>query len=281
VLFLANNVAVAGAVTLSSGAANYSWVTSCANLGQNVITAAYSGDVNYQGSKGPTLFSGEAGNTGGAGISSNGSVVVTPLEVQVTNNNCPDFSIDPSSTSFTVAAGGTIPPVTITAAAINGFTGTVTFSATVTSTSGYAPTLTFSPTSVVIPSATESTTLTLSGITADLRMPNAPGKFDSGPMLARHSSSRAPWYAGSGVTIASLLLVTLPRRRRRLGGLLLVALAVALIGGATGCGGSSQTGPPTTTSNPYVGVYSVIVVGTYTSGSVVTTHSQTVTYIIN
>ena len=64
-------------------------------------------------------------------------------------------------------------------------------------------------------------------------MPAAPGKPDS---------SKAPWYAaGSGITVASLLMLVLPRRRR-LGGLLLVALAVALVGGATGCGGSSQAG---------------------------------------
>jgi hypothetical protein len=127
----------------------------------------------------------------------------------------------------------------------------------------------------------------LSGITADLRQPSAPGKFDAGTMLARRNPEKSPatrgrWYAtGSGVTIASLLLLTLPHRRRRLGGLLLVALAVALIGGATGCGGSSQSGPPVTSTNPYAGTYYVTVVATYTSGTVVTTHSTQVTYSIN
>jgi hypothetical protein len=252
--------------------------------------------VNYQGSKGPALAAGEVSLTGGTGYSSNGSVVVNPVEVQVTTNACPDFSVTPSGTgvtvsggnaTLTVAAGGTIPPVTITLAPINGFTGVVTFTATVTSTSGYAPTLTFSPTSVTVPSSNLSTTLTMSGITADLRLPNAPGKFDPGAMLAQRNPGRTPatgkrWYAtGSGVTIASLLLLKLPRRRRRLGGLLLVALAVALIGGATGCGGSSQAGPPITSTNPYVGDYYVNVVATYTSGTVVTTHSTQVTYIIN
>ena len=298
VQFLANNAALGSAVTLNGtpAMASYSWVTSCSNLGQSVVQASYSGDVNYQGSKGPALDAGEVSLTGGTGYSSNGSVVVNPVEVQVTTNACPDFSVTPSGTgvtvsggnaTLTVAAGGTIPPVTITLAPINGFTGVVTFTATVTSTTGYAPTLTFSPTSVTVPSSNLSTTLTMSGITADLRLPNAPGKFDPGTMLAQRRPGRAPatgerWYAtGSGVTIASLLLLTLPRRRRRLGGLLLVALAVALIGGATGCGGSSQAGPPITSTNPYVGDYYVNVVATYTSGTVVTTHSTQVTYIIN
>jgi hypothetical protein len=123
----------------------------------------------------------------------------------------------------------------------------------------------------------------LSGITADLKMPAAPGKFDSGPTLAKHQTGRAPWYAGSGVAVASLLLLTLPRRRR-LGGLLLAVLAVALIGGATGCGSSSQAGPPSSgggSSNPDVGTYVITVTGTYTSGSVTTQHAATITYVIN
>jgi hypothetical protein len=103
-------------------------------------------------------------------------------------------------------------------------------------------------------------------------------------MLAQQNSGRVPWkLAGSGVTIASLLLLTLPRRRR-LGSLLLVALAVALVGGVGGCG-SSQAGPPTTTTtgtDPYAGVYVVTVVGTYTvSSSQVIQQSSTITYSIN
>jgi hypothetical protein len=130
----------------------------------------------------------------------------------------------------------------------------------------------------------QTTTLTFSGITANLRMPNLPGQIDSGTMLARHSAGRTPWYAaGSGVTIASLLLLMLPRRRR-LGGLLVLALSIAIIGGATGCGASSQAGPPTTTTNTnsYVGVYVVNIIGTYTSSTgTVLKNSTTVSYIIN
>jgi subtilase family serine protease len=301
VQFLANNAALGSPVAVvalnsTTATATYSWVTSCSNLGQAVVQASYSGDVNYQGSKGPALASAEAGYTGGAGTSSNGSVVVTPIEVQVSNGSCPDFSVTPSGAGVTVsgnnaslivAAGGTIPPVTIAAAPINGFTGTVSFSATATSTTGYSPTLTFSPTSVIVPSTAESTTLTLSGITADLRIPAAPGKFDPATTVAQRSLGRSPaarqsWYAaGSGVAIASMLLLTVPRRRRRLGGLLLVALAIALVGGATGCGGSSQSGPPSGNTNPYAGNYYVNVVATYTSGSTVATHSFEVTYVIN
>ncbi|HEV2645202.1 MAG TPA: protease pro-enzyme activation domain-containing protein [Acidobacteriaceae bacterium] len=257
VQFFANGVAIGGPVTLSGNTAMYSWVTGCSALGQQVLTASYSGDVNYQGSKGPALQT-----FGGT---------TQPVEVQVTGSNCPDFSLSASTTSVSVAAGGTIPAVTITAVPSGGFTGTVNFSAVLTSTStGYAPTFTFSPASASITSGPVTTSLSLSGITAELRMPRQPARGES------------PWYlAGSGATVASLLLLVVPRRRK-LGGLLLVFLAVALVGGATGCG-SSQSGPPTTTTstNVYAGTYVVTVTGTYTSPSnQVTQHTVAITYNI-
>jgi subtilase family serine protease len=256
VQFFANGVAVSSAITLTGNTATYAWVTSCSALGQQVLSASYSGDVNHQGSKGPVLPA-----MGGT---------ATPVEVQVTGSACPDFALSTTTPSVSVAAGGTIPPVTITVTPTNGFTGTVTFSAVSSSTTGYAPTFTFSPAAVTISSGTATTSLTLSGITAELRIPNAP------------AAGKTPWYlAGSGVTVASLLLLVLPRRRR-LGGLLLVVLAIALVGGATGCG-SSQSGPPTTTtnSNAYAGTYLVTVTGTYTSSNnQVTQHTETVTYTI-
>jgi hypothetical protein len=291
VQFLVNNAPVGSAVTLANGVATYTYATSCAALGQQMMSAAYSGDVNYQGSKGPALATGEAGATGGAGVDSNGGVVVTPLIVTVTSGICPDFSLTPSGTGLTasngngsvaVVAGGTIPTVTITAAPLNGFTGTINFTATATSTTNYLPTLSLNPASVTITgTASATTTLSLSGITAQLRLPGAPGHVvDSGTMVARHSApKRTPWYAGGGVAVASLLMLTLPRKRR-LGGLLMVALAVALVGGASGCG-SSQSGPPPV--NPYIGTYVVTVVGTYTNSSTsqVISHSSTLTFQVN
>jgi len=285
VQFFANNISLGSpvpvtGVTSTGATATYSWVTSCSTMGQQVLTASYSGDANYQGSRGPVL------TAGGANETASGSVITSPLEVVVTSTTCPNFAVSASSTTVNVAAGGTIPAVTITATPSNNFTGTVTFTAEATSTSGYAPTLTFTPASVSITSSAAATTsLAFTGITASLHLPGAPGQVDSGIEVARKSAGRTPWYAaGSGVTIASLLLLALPRRRR-LGGLLLVALAVALIGGATGCG-SSQSGPPTTTvtttTNPYVGTYTVYVIGTYTSSTgMVTEQTTLVTYNIN
>jgi subtilase family serine protease len=290
VQFLVNDVPLGSPVTVTgsggTATASYSWVTSCSNFGQNSMSASYSGDANYQGSKGPVL------TAGGSSTTANGSSATSPVTVVVTGSTCADYSISTPST-VTVAAGGTIPPATVTVTAINGFVGTVTFSVVTTSTTDYSPTFAFTPASVTLTSSTTtaSTSLALSGITASLHLPNAPGKFDSGITVAQNSrrevsGARERWYAtGSGVTIASLLLLTLPRRRR-LGGLLLVALAIALIGGATGCG-SSQPGPPTTTttttSSGYAGDYYVTIVGTYTNSTTgqIDVHSTTVTYVIN
>ena len=280
VQFLANNVALGSSVPLpSSGIASYSWVTSCSALGQQVIAAAYSGDANYQGSKGPVLTTGAGSQT------ANGSTKTAPVEVVITSTSCPDFTISAATPTVSVAAGGSIPSGTITATPVNNFTGSVVFSSSVTSTSGYTPTITFSPTSVAITSSAPVTTsLQLSGIIADLRLPISPGHIDAGTTFARQNTGKAPWYAvSSGVTIASLLLLVLPRKRR-LGGLLVLALAIALVGGITGCGASSQVVvvPPAANTNPYAGTYTVTVIGIYTNtNSQVTQHSAVVSYTVD
>jgi hypothetical protein len=172
--------------------------------------------------------------------------------------------------TVTVAAGGTIPSVTITVTPTGGFTGKVTFTSTVYGSG--SPTIAFSPASVTISStAAATTTLTLSGVTANLRLPKAPGKLDHAPQNA----TPLGFAAGSGIAIASLLLIVLPRKRR-LGGLLLVALSCALAVGVSGCGGSSQAVASTTPSTT-TGTYLVTIIGTSSSGS----QSTTVTFQIN
>ena len=288
VQFFANNIAQGSPVALvattsGTATATYSWVTSCSNLGQQVLSASYSGDTNYQGSIGgaqiPAL---------GSSYAANGSLENDPVTVQVANSgSCADFALTPSGTGVTVsgsnatvavAAASSAPSVTISVTPSNGFTGTVAFSATLTTDSngnGYVPNLTFSPASVTVSSsASVATTLSIPSFTlASLQVPNLPGKTAPG---------RIPWVAaGSGVAFASLLFLVLPRRRR-LGGLLLVALSIALAGGAIGCG-SSQPGPPstTTTTGPdaYSGTYTVIVNAQYTAATgQITQHIATVTY---
>jgi subtilase family serine protease len=288
VQFLVNNAPAAGTSKIALTTANnvttaiYQYTASCSTLGQQSMTAVYSGDSNYQGSIGPVL------TANGSSQASSGAYLTSPLIVTVSGSSCPNFSLSTSNTVVSVAAGGTIPAVTFTATAANGLTGTVTFSATASSTSGYIPTLSFSPVSATISStAPVTTTLTLSGITASLHLPSVPGSSSSGTMLAqqnpgRNPFSNRPWTAaGSGLSIAGLLLLVLPRRRR-LGGLLLVALSVALAASVTGCGGSSQSAPPTVTinTNPYAGTYTVTVVGAYSGSTTIPPQSVTMAYEI-
>ena len=280
VQFYINNVALGSPVALVSGVASAPYATTCSAPGQQSATAVYSGDTTYQSSVGP----GPAVN--GSGQSSDGGFINSPLIITVNliGSTCPYFTVAGPLGSVSVASGGTIPSVPITATSVNGFTGTVAFSYSVVSSSQYLPTIGLSPLSVALAAnGTATTTLTLSGITAALRLPNAPGTVDSATMIAQSSRRTSPWtLAGPGAALACLLLLVLPRRRR-LGGLLLVALSVALALGATGCGGSSQAGPPSTTTstNPYAGTYVVTVTGTYTGSPALPPQSTTVTYVIN
>jgi subtilase family serine protease len=285
VQFLANDNAVTAPIGLiplnsTTATATYSWTASCSAAGQQSVSAVYSGDINYQGSKGPAL------TAGGSATTSNGSLITSPVLATITGT-CPDFSVTPSSGSgitvsgtnatVTVAAGGTIPSVTIAVAPLNGFSGTVAFSYSGTTTSGYLPTVTLSPSSVNISGSTSaSTTVSLSGITADSQIPTKP------------KEAGQPWYeASGGIAVASLLMIVFPHRRR-LGGLLAVLLAVALALGASGCSSSSSSSSTgttttggTTTTNPYAGTYTVTVIATYSNNGQSTVHASTITYSIN
>jgi subtilase family serine protease len=273
VQFLVNNAIVGSGGLSSAGVATYSWTTSCSTLGQQIITASYSGDGTYAGSK-------------GAGISAAGfttsTSVPTPVTVTVSSGSCPTFSVAGPTSTVTVASNVN-PTATITVTPANGFTGTVVFTASAVSNTSYLPGFSFTPSSVSITStAAQTSTLTLTGITADLRMPAAPGKVDAGTVLARQQIHRVPCYAaGSGISVASLLLLVLPRRRR-LGSLLMLALAVVLIGGATGCGSGANSTISATASDQYAGTYQVTVTGTYTSSNnvVITQTASPITFVI-
>jgi hypothetical protein len=62
-------------------------------------------------------------------------------------------------------------------------------------------------------------------------------------------------------------------------------MAVALASGLSGCGSSQAVvgSSPTSPTNPYVGTYTVTVIGTYTNSTsgMITQHVATLTYNIN
>jgi hypothetical protein len=145
-------------------------------------------------------------------------------------------------------------------------------------------TYTFSVSPVAISSATAGTTsfvVTASAVAAALtaHLKGAP----SHPQSSHPQSSRVPWYAaGSGATLACMLLLRLPRRRRW-SALLAVMLSVAAFG-AIGCSNSSTTGGTTssgtggTTPTP-AGTYTFTITATAnaTTGNLVHSASVVVT----
>ncbi len=136
VQILVDNVPVASQA-LSSGSATITLSLSSVTSGGHVISAVYSGDGNYAGSKGTLL--GPASNTL---YYPNGSLA----SVDFVSGTKADFSITPcvnTNPSVTVAPGATSAGVTFTITPVNGFTGTVNLTAinndSMTSTSAFTP----------------------------------------------------------------------------------------------------------------------------------------------
>jgi subtilase family serine protease len=268
VQFFVDNVAVSGGtVTLASGTATYSLNTSALSSGGHTISAAYSGDGNYAGSKGTLL--GPATNTAAY---PNGPLA----SVDIVSATKADFSFGPctgAATAITVNPGATATGITFTITPANGFTGSVNLTAT--NNDGMVATTSFSVPAVSITSAAGTTSFVVkaSQTTSQLIQPGL-------SPLHQRPSSKTPWYAaGSGATLACVLLLTFPRRRRW-GALLALLLSAAALT-AVGCsgntsttGGSSGSGTGTgTTTNAQAGTYTFTI--TAVSGSLV--HSTQVT----
>jgi len=216
--------------------------------GLDVLTATYVGDGNYNSSTGT--------NT-----------------VAVTAPSGAGFTV--SGKSLAVVKGSYGVPSKIDVTPTNGFVGTVSLTAVITSGPAGAqnlPSLSFGSTSPVNIIGFNPATATLSinttrGSSGALTYPARPG---------------AQWYAAGGTLLASLLIFVVPAQRRRgLNLINMVALLVLLAGGATSCsgGGGSQGsgsaggGNPGTTSGQY------IITITGTSGA--TTASNVITLTVN
>jgi subtilase family serine protease len=255
--FFVDNQPVGTAQTLPSGTATLTFALSTATIssGGHTLSAVYSGDGNYAGSKGTLL-------------ASDGSFA----SVDFVSTTQKDFSITPCTGSVTVASGATSTGVVFTITPLNGFTGAVTMTAVNNNLGAFTPS--FSVTPVNITSTTGVTTsfiVKASQTTSQLIQPGL-APFHQRP------SSKTPWYAaGSGATLACVLLLTFPRRRRW-GALLAVLISVAALT-AVGCGGNTSTtggsgsgGTTPTTTNAARGTYTFTI--TAVSGSLV--HSSQV-----
>jgi subtilase family serine protease len=182
--------------------------------------------------------------------------------IDVTNTAPPDFTLSPSTTSVT-ANSGSSSVVTFTVTGLNDFVGNVQFSASTANAH-------FSSNPVMIGSTnTAMTSLTLYAYNI-----NASGSL-------RDPSRRGSpvWYdASSGIALAGLLLMVLPKRRRFLGTLAAV-LSIGCLA-VSGCGGSGNATPPASTIATPPGSYTITVTAAGISGTTNMTHTATVTFIV-
>jgi hypothetical protein len=237
------------------GTVTFPLSTATITSGGHTISAAYSGDGNYAGSKG-TLLAADS----------------TFASVDFVSATQKDFSITPCTGSVTVASGATSTGVTFTITPVNGFTGAVTMTAVNNNLGSFTPSFSVTPVNITSTTGVTTSFVVKASQTAQLIQPGL------APFQRRRPSSNAPWYAaGSGATLACMILLTVPRRRRW-AGLFAVILSAAVLT-AAGCGGNTSTtgGAPSsgtgTTTNAKSGTYTFTI--TAVSGTLV--HSAQVT----
>jgi hypothetical protein len=252
---LVDNVALGAPQALVNGVAAVSLSTATISSGGHTISAVYSGDATFAGSKG-TLLAADS----------------TFASLDFVSATRKDFSITPCTGSVTVASGATSTGVVFTITPVNGFTGAVTMTAVMNNVGSLTPSFSVTPVNITTTSGVTTSFIVKASqtTTAQLTQPRL--------TPSHHPSGKAPWYAaGSGATLACMLLLTLPRRRRW-AGLLAVIFSVAALT-AVGCGGNTSTtgGTPSTgtgtTTNAKSGTYTFTI--TAVSGTLV--HSAQVT----
>jgi hypothetical protein len=249
VQFLVDNAAAGSGVALVNGTAAYSLVTTGLAAGVHVVSAVYSGDSVYTGSK-------------------------SSVQIDLLSATAPDFALTPSVATVTTKSGTSAPGVTFSVASLNGFAGLVTFTASTTSaTLSTTSNPTFNPAQVTLTSGgTGSTVLTLSAF-----LPY--GKTGIG--MAKPAASAGLATAGlAAAVLAGLLCLCVPRRRKRWAGLVMAVLAVGALG-VSGC--ASGTAIPTSAApiNTPAGTYTVLVTATgTTSAGAVTSHNATITFVV-
>lgn len=221
VQLLVDGVAVGAPVPLSGGSATLSTSTNGLSSGAHNIAVLYSGDIVFAASKGYLA----------ASLVPAAAPIAPPSIIDVVSSATPDFSLTPCLPSVSVRTGASSTPLSLSATSFNGFSGSVTLTA---STDGsLAAGFGFSAPSVTVSTASPGTaTLTIQAFTPRSTTTTA----------AIHNSA---WRIGAGTAaMASILFLVLPRRRRMTG--LLVALLSAGAIGVLGCGSGATTINPGT-----------------------------------
>jgi subtilase family serine protease len=276
VTLVIDGVASGTSGTLSGGTATltYSNTTSLV-AGAHTFSVSYGGDSNYAGSIGST-------------------------QIDIVPANAGDFTITASPASVSVASGGLSSAITLTVASVNGFAGTVSFGIP---NSGFSSS-TFDEESIECISTTAApncaadsvnVTATAAG-TAQLTIY---AYYNSNTGLAKRGRLHAgsggmaqmtlppkpnPWMlGGSGVAVAGLILLGLPRRRNRWSAVLvaLVTVGIFTVAGCTGSTASAGGGTTADQTNAPAGTSTFLVTATgVNSAGTSITNNVTVTVTV-
>ncbi len=230
VSFTLNGALLGTGALNSSGQAQFT--TNALQGTSATVVATYSGDVDY--------------------ASSTASITLVGADFAL--------STSPNPASVTIASPGGSASATVTASSENGFTGSVTFSATCATAAEISCSV--SPSSGTLSSTSTSVSTTVTVNTT------APSFLPSLPPEVRYPS--APAVGAAFLLCLALLLMAIARRRRWNAALAFLLLASVLA--LASCGGGSSSPPPP--SNPGTPAGSYVVTVTATSGAV--THSTNV-----
>ncbi len=248
---LVDGVVTGSAVALAGGTATLPLATGTLTSGTHIVTAAYSGDSVYTGSKGS-------------------------VTLDLTSPSTADFSLAGSVSTISVAAGGTAPGVTYTLSSLNNFAGSVTLAASTNAALNAGGVFSASP--LTLTAAGKGTSVfTFYAFTSNA------GTAASPITLANRAPAAPPTafrLVGGAFALAALVLFGLPLRGRRTlrAATLFPVFLLALAGlGLSSCSsaGSTVTNTPTTVISAK-GTYLLTI--TATSGSI--THTSNLTVIV-
>lgn len=192
-------------------------------LGQNNITAQYSGDTNYTGST-------------SSGLSINIISSLPPPPPPMT------FTMSASPTAVSIASPGQSGSTILTFIAQNGFTGSATLSPSMCSNLPSKSSCSFSPASVTFTSSITSTAVTLT-ITTTASSPAI-------TLRSRFKSDLPRAIETYGISVIGLFILLLSGALRRRWSAVPALLGLALLASAVACGGGSGGGGGVVVVNP-------------------------------
>jgi len=243
--FEVDGIGLGSAVLSSSDVATYSLNTLSLGAGTHIVQATYLGDSTFAGSK-------------------------AAFNLNVTSITAPDFAIAPATTTVTVTHGQAAPGVAYTVSALNGYTGSVTLTASATSSLQAETSFSVNPVILTTSAPSGQTTFNLFAY-----YPAA----NVAPVKAKNETSwrgSIAWEAG--LSLAGILMLLLPRRRKLLG--VVLALLCMVTVGISGCT-SPVTNTGVTASQPTpVGTYTMVISATGIVNGALLTHTATLTVVV-